>query len=284
MMDCINYMNGTWRANSDSTVPLYDAGFLLGDGLFETIRFDSRKLFYPEKHLERLSAGLDFIQIKLGKSSADIILLLKETIKRNSIKSGLLRLMVTRGEVEGPPWKYEGAAGIYIIIRSLTPEPEYPVKIVFYPEEKYPIIRFNPAIKSLNYIGNMLAKKDAEKEGAFEPVFYNKDGYITECAIRNIFFIQDDTLLTPSTNLGILSGVMRGTIMSIANELNLTVKDTNISIDSINDMDEAFVSSTGIGLLPCFWDGWQSDVPIASKLKKCLETLIDCEETKWRIK
>ncbi|SVD58021.1 uncharacterized protein METZ01_LOCUS410875, partial [marine metagenome] len=44
MMDCINYMNGTWRENSDSTVPLYDAGFLLGDGLFETIRFDSRKL------------------------------------------------------------------------------------------------------------------------------------------------------------------------------------------------------------------------------------------------
>ena len=271
-------MNGSWRVNSDSTVPLYDAGFLLGDGLFETIRFDSRKLFYPEKHLKRLFAGLDIIRIKLEKSSADIILLLEEIIQRNSIQSGLLRLMVTRGEVEGPPWKYEGSAGIYIAIRSLTPEPEYPVKIVFYPEEKYPIIRFNPAIKSLNYIGNMLAKKDAEKEGAFEPVFYNKDGYITECAIRNIFFIQDDTLLTPSTNLGILSGVMRGTIMSIANELNLTVKDTNISIESINDMDEAFVSSTGIGLLPCYWDGWKSDFKITSKLKKRLNTLIDYEE------
>ena len=283
-MDCINYINGVWRSSSDSTIPIYDAGFLLGDGLFETIRFDSRKLFYPEKHLERLSAGLDFIRIKLEKSSADIILLLEETIQRNSIQSGLLRLMVTRGEVEGPPWKYEGSRGIYITIRPLSPEPEYPVKIVFYPEEKYPIIRFNPAIKSLNYIGNMLAKKDAEKEGAFEPVFYNKDGYITECAIRNIFFIQDDTLLTPSTNLGILSGVMRGTIMSIANALNLTVKDTNISIESINDMDEAFVSSTGIGLLPCYWDGWQSDFKITSKLKKHQNTLIDCKEIRWERK
>ena len=280
MMDCINYMNGTWRANSDSTVPLYDAGFLLGDGLFETIRFDSRKLFYPEKHLERLSAGLDIIRIKLRKSSADIILLLEETIQRNPIQSGLLRLMVTRGEVEGPPWKYEGSAGIYITIRSLTPEPEYPVKIIFYPEDKYPIIRFNPAIKSLNYIGNMLAKKDAEKEGAFEPVFYNKEGYITECAIRNIFFVQGNRLLTPSTNLGVLPGVMRGAIMSIANELNLTVKEANISIESINDMDEAFVSSTGIGLLPCYWDGWKSDFTIASKLKKHLNTLIDCEEVR----
>ena len=277
-------MNGTWLENFDSTVPLYDAGFLFGDGLFETIRFDSRKLFYPEKHLERLSAGLDFIRIKLVKSSADIILLLEEIIQRNSIQSGLLRLMVTRGEVEGPPWKYEGLRGIYITIRPLSPEPEYPVKIVFYSEDKYPIIRFNPAIKSLNYIGNMLAKKDAEKEGAFEPVFYNKDGYITECAIRNIFFIQNDTLLTPSTNLGVLPGVMRGTIMSIANELNLTVEDANISIESINDMDEAFVSSTGIGLLPCFWNGWQSDFTIVSKLKKCLKTLIDCEENRRELK
>ena len=91
-------------------------------------------------------------------------------------------------------------------------------------------------------------------------------------------------MLTPSTNLGVLPGVMRGTIMSIANELNLTVDDTNISIESINEMDEAFISSTGIGLLPCFWNGWQSDFTIASKLKKYLETLIDCEETRWETK
>ena len=277
-------MNGAWQAGSDSTIPVYDAGFLLGDGLFETVRFDNRKLFYPEKHLKRLFAGLDIILIKLEKSSSEIILLLEAIIEKNTMQSGLLRLMVTRGVLEGPPWKYEGSAGIYITIRSLTPVPEYPVKVVFYPEKKYPIIRFNPAIKSLNYIGNMLAKKDAEKEGAFEPVFYNTDGYITECAIRNIFFIQDDTLLTPSTNLGVLPGIMRKTIISIARELNLTAKETNISIASINDMDEAFISSTGIELLPCYWDKWKSDFTITSKLKKHLETLINHEETSQKMK
>ena len=279
-MDYINYINGIWETDSDSKVPIYDAGFLLGDGLFETIRFDNRKLFYPEKHLKRLSTGLDIIRIKMEISSAKIIILLKETIKRNTIQSGLLRFMVTRGEVDGPPWKYEGSAGIYITIRPLSPEPEFPVKVVFYPEEKYPIIRFNPAIKSLNYIGNMLAKKDAEKEGAFEPAFYNTDGCITECAIRNIFFIQGDKLLTPSTNLGVLPGVMRYSIISIANELNLTVEETNISIESINNMDEAFISSTGIGLLPCIWNGWQSEFTITSKLKLRLESLIYFEETR----
>ena len=278
MTDNINYMNGTWKIDSDSMVPVYDGGFLLGDGLFETIRFDNGKLFYPNKHLKRLFEGLDIIRITLENSSSDIILLLEETIKRNTIKSGLLRLMVTRGEVDGPPWKYEGTPGIYITIRSLSPEPEFPVKVVFYPEVKYPIIRYNPAIKSLNYIGNMLAKKDAENEGAFEPVFYNADGYITECAIRNIFFIQDDKLLTPSTDLGVLRGVMRDTIISIAKELNLAPEERNISINAINDMDEAFISSTGIGLFPCYWNEWKSDFIITSTLIKRLDTLIHCEK------
>ena len=65
MLDCINYINGSWQKGSESTVSVYDAGFLLGDGLFETIRFDNRKLFYPEKHLKRLFSGLDIIRIKL---------------------------------------------------------------------------------------------------------------------------------------------------------------------------------------------------------------------------
>ena len=279
MTDYVNYMNGAWKVGSDSTVPVYDGGFLLGDGLFETIRFDNRKLFYPHKYLKRLFEGLNIIRIKLEKSSADITLLLEEIIIRNSIKSGLLRLMITRGAVEGPPWKYEGIAGIYITIRPLTQEPEYPVKVVFYPEIKYPLIRYNPAIKSLNYIGNMLAKKDADKEGAFEPVFYNEDRYVTECAIRNIFFIQGDKLLTPCIDLGVLPGVMRETIISIAKKINLKSEETNISIDSIIDMDEAFISSTGIGLLPCYWNNWQSDFRITSKLKSHLDTLIHCEES-----
>ena len=274
MPDLINYINGNWKLTTKSTVPLYDAGFLLGDGLFETIRFDNKKLFYPDKHLKRLFAGLDIIRIKLGKSSAGIILLLEEIIQRNAIESGLLRLMVTRGEVEGAPWKYEGVAGIYITIRPLTPELEYPVKVVFYPEDKYPIIRYNPAIKSLNYIGNMLAKKDAEEEYAFEPIFYNADGYITECAIRNVFFIRGDKLLTPSTDLGVLPGVMRETIITIAQQTNLKVEETNISFDSINEMDEAFVSSTGIGLLPCIWNGWASNYVKTSELKRSLDSLI----------
>ena len=275
MAEYINFVNGDWLPASKSTVSLYDAGFLLGDGLFETIRFQNRRLFQPEKHLKRLHSGLNIIQIELNKSNEELISYLEEMVIRNYIRSGLLRLMITRGKIEGTPWNFSGTPNVYITIRPLTEEPKKPVKVVFYPEEKYPIIRFNPAIKSLNYIGNMLAKKNAEKEGAFEPVFFNRDGYVTECAIRNIFFIQDKTLMTPGIDLGVLPGVMRETIMEIALELDLIVSEKIIPFNSINDMDEAFISSTGIGLLPCYWDGWNSEFPITYLLKEKLNGIID---------
>ena len=275
MVEYINFVNGDWQLASKSTVSLYDAGFLLGDGLFETIRFQNGRLFQPEKHLKRLHSGLNIIQIELDKSNTELNSCLEEMVIRNDIRSGLLRLMITRGKIEGTPWNFSGIPNVYITIRPLTEEPKKPVKVVFYPEEKYPIIRFNPAIKSLNYIGNMLAKKNAEKEGAFEPVFFNRDGYVTECAIRNIFFIQDKTLMTPGIDLGVLPGVMRETIMEIALELDLIVSDKIISFNSINDMDEAFISSTGIGLLPCYWDGWNSEFPITYLLKEKLNGIID---------
>ena len=275
MTEYINFVNGIWQPASISTVSLYDAGFLLGDGLFETIRFQNGRLFQPEKHLKRLHSGLNIIQIKLDKSNTELISCLEEMVIRNDIRSGLLRLMITRGKIKGTPWNFTGIPNVYITIRPLTEEPKKPVKVVFYPEEKYPIIRFNPAIKSLNYIGNMLAKKNAEKEGAFEPVFFNRDGYVTECAIRNIFFIQDKTLMTPGIDLGVLPGVMRETIMEIALELDLIVSEKIIPFNSINDMDEAFISSTGIGLLPCYWDGWNSEFPITYLLKEKLNGIID---------
>ena len=275
MAEYINFVNGDWQLASKSTVSLYDAGFLLGDGLFETIRFQNGRLFQPEKHLKRLHSGLNIIQIELDKSNTELNSCLEEMVIRNDIRSGLLRLMITRGKIEGTPWNFSGIPNVYITIRPLTEEPKKPVKVVFYPEEKYPIIRFNPAIKSLNYIGNMLAKKNAEKEGAFEPVFFNRDGYVTECAIRNIFFIQDKTLMTPGIDLGVLPGVMRETIMEIALELDLIVSEKIIPFNSINDMDEAFISSTGIGLLPCYWDGWNSEFPITYLLKEKLNGIID---------
>ena len=140
MQDYINYINGAWDKASQSSIPINDAGFLLGDGLFETIRFDNRKIFQLNKHLERLRASLTVIHIHSEISNVEIRELLDKIIQKNKLQSGLLRLMVTRGNVKGPPWQYKGPASIYINIRPLSPTPDWPVKVVFYSETKYPII------------------------------------------------------------------------------------------------------------------------------------------------
>ena len=84
MQDYINYINGDWEKASKSKVPLNDAGFLLGDGLFETVRFENRKLFQPEKHLNRMHTSLKHIHLNLESSDSEIINLLTNIIKKNS--------------------------------------------------------------------------------------------------------------------------------------------------------------------------------------------------------
>jgi len=275
MLNTIVYVNGEFLKQKDAFIPFNDGGFQYGDGLFETIRFNNRKIYYVKKHLERLNNGLKILDLKLNHNEDEIILLLNRLIMMNELESGLLRLMVTRGVIEGTPWNYKGTSCIYISIRPLSKLPKEPVKIVFLKEKDFPIIRFSPAIKSMNYIGNMKAKKIAEELDAFEPVFINNNNYITECAIRNIFFIKNNVLLTPTLELGVLPGVMRSTILSIAKQIGMKVKETYIDYKNIDSMDESFISSTGIGLLPCFWENWNSQFIITKKIAKKLNQKIN---------
>jgi len=270
MLEKIYYINGKYVSSENAKIPFTDAAFLYGDGLFETIRFQNRKLFHIKKHFDRLNNGLKILELNFNNTNEDVIGLLESLIDKNPLDSGLLRLMVTRGEVPDSVWEYTGPSNLYISIKPLMEIPQEPVKIIFYNEQNYPIIRFNPAVKSMNYIGNMKAKKDAFNAGAFEPVFYNKDKVITECAIRNIFFIKSDTIYTPSLDLGVLPGIMRSTIFDIASSKAIDIIECSIDFEDINSFDEAFISSSGIGILECYWTDWESNYKITKKIKKIL--------------
>ena len=261
------YINGNYINKDEATIPFIDRGFLYGDGLFETLRFDNKILFSPNNHLARLQKGLEIIDLKLPHSKKYIINLLNNVINKNNLNSGIIRLMITRGNAD-TLLSEDSSPSIYISIKPFYEIPNGPVKVIYFQEEKYPIIRFTPAIKSMNYLGNMLSKRDCEKLGGYEPVFYNNNNIITECAIRNIFYIKDNTIITPSLDLGILSGVMRDKILTIGEKLNFKISESHINFNDINLMDEAFISSTGIGLLSCYWDGWTSKYLKTKLIKK----------------
>jgi len=262
----IYFINGDWVLDSKATISFNDLGFLYGDGLFETMRFDNANIFSFDKHFLRLEKGLHELSLQTPYDKKTVYRLLNEIIQKNNLSSGILRLMITRGTQNK---KINNMIpNLYISIKPFYSIPTKPVKIIFYSENQFPLIRFNPAIKSMNYLGNMLAKKRCDEDGAYEPAFYNSKNIITECAIRNIFFLKKNELFTPSLDLGILSGVMRETILSIAQSLNLKYHELHINYNKIDDYDEAFITSTGIGLLPCYWAGFKSDYKLTSIIKK----------------
>lgn len=273
------YINGTWIEPENASIPFNDQGFQFGDSLFETIRVNNGIPFRMDRHLDRMRSGMKTIHMDGEKHLAEIPHLLNEFIKKNQIKSALLKVMITRGVSAGITHESDSQLALYISARGVPDPPPWPVKVIFLSEQNYPILRFNPAIKSGNYLGNMLAKKDAEAAGAYEPVFVNKDGYITECAIRNIFFIKNNVLLTPTTELGVLPGVVRETIMELAEKRGLEVREALILKDEINAMDEAFISSTGVGVLPVYWDGYHSEYEQSQSLRLDLQTLFESGES-----
>lgn len=261
------FTNGQWVSESEAVVPFQDGGFLYGDSLFETIRVAAGKPFRIEKHLDRLWSGLKVIRLNTPWSRTELLDLCERFITKNALTEGLLRLIITRGTIQGSPWTFTGSPNLYLTGRPLSPIPDLPVTIEFVTESDYPIARFYPAIKSGNYLGNLLAKRDVEQRGAFEPIFVNQDGIITEGAIRNVFFIRGDTLCTPALTLGVLPGVIRDTIIELAQEAGMPVEETHIPRNEVDSFEEVFISSTGVGILPAGWPGMTATYPYPITLK-----------------
>lgn len=266
------YLNGKWVPEEEASIPFQDRGFQLGESLFETIRVNNSRPFRVQRHMDRMRSGMEVIQLQSASIFMQIPQLIQEYVERNHIQNALVKVIITKGLISEAG---SNSPAIYISSRAMPNTESWPKKVIFLEEKNYPILRFYPAIKSGNYLGNMLAKRDAEAAGAFEPVFVNEEGYVTECAIRNIFFIKENTLLTPSVKLGVLPGVIRDTIMELALDIGMTVEEAFIQAERLHEMDEAFISSTGVGVLPVFWDGFQSKYETSQKLMKALDAIFE---------
>ena len=123
----IYYINGKWIKSDEAKIPFNDAGFLYGDGLFETLRFDNEKLFSANKHIKRILSGLKLIKLNHNFNPDSLLLLLQKIIKKNSLKNGMIRIMITRGDLS----KIKIMPNIYINIKSFYNIPNKPVKAIF---------------------------------------------------------------------------------------------------------------------------------------------------------
>jgi len=262
----ISFYKNEFIKNSDLNI---NQNIFSGIGIFETIRFIDRKLIFFEDHIERLLLNSRrFGFKKLNKSQ--ILNHIYLTIKKNELNTGLAKIIFVPSE-DFQDTEY------YIFLRKLPSINSKIVEVAFYNETNFPILRINSAYKSLFYFGNFLAINEAKSKNIFEPIFYNSNNYVTSGAIKNIFFIKNNILLTPSLDLGILNGITRSKVFEIAKKLNLSVFEKKIKISEIDDMDEAFVTSASVGILACSWEKWESKNIVTNELKNEYNKIVEKE-------
>jgi branched-chain amino acid aminotransferase len=249
------YIDGKYCDEKSAKISVFDHGLLYGDGVFEGIRAYNGRVFKLKEHIDRLFKSAKAILLTIPLSHEEMMRAVVETCRRNKLRDGYIRLVVTRGV---------GTLGLnpnrcinpsVIIIAG---------KIQLYPEELYrkgleiitvPTVRnlhsaLNPAIKSLNYLNNILAKIEAMNGGCEEAVMLNAEGFVSECTGDNIFIVNGKKLHTPPLSAGALYGITREVVMHLAEEAGLVVSEPNLTRYDLFNADECFLSGTGAELIP----------------------------------
>ena len=249
------FIDGKLCNERDAKISVFDHGLLYGDGIFEGIRAYNGRVFKLKEHIDRLFSSAKAILLEIPISHAAMMKATVETIHANKLRDCYVRLIVTRGI---------GTLGLnprsckkpsVIIIAG---------KIQVYPAEMYavgmdivtvPTVRnlhsaLNPAIKSLNYLNNILAKIEANNAGVEEAVMLNSEGFVAECTADNLFIIKDGKVFTPPLSAGALYGITRQTVMELAEQSGISVSEPNLTRYDLFNADECFLTGTGAEIMP----------------------------------
>jgi len=249
------YIDGQYLDEANAKISVFDHGLLYGDGIFEGIRAYNGRVFKLKEHIDRLFYSAKAILLNIPLSHAEIMRAVVDTCRQNGIRDGYVRLLVTRG-VGGLGLNPNKCKKPSVIIIA--------DKIQLYPAEMYergldiitvPTVRnlhsaLNPAIKSLNYLNNILAKIEANNGGCEEAIMLNSEGYVSECTGDNVFIIKDGQMFTPPLSAGALYGITRGVVMELARLSGIPVSEPNLTRYDLFNADECFLTGTGAELIP----------------------------------
>jgi len=249
------YIDGKYYDERHAKVSVFDHGLLYGDGIFEGIRAYNGRVFRLREHIDRLFCSAKALLLKLPMSHAAIMRAVVETCRANKIRNGYIRLVVTRGigTLGLNPNRCRRPSVIVIADKiQLYPQAFYlrGMDIITVPTTRNLHSAVNPAIKSLNYLNNILAKIEANNAGCEEAIMLNAEGFVAECTGDNIFIVKDGQLFTPPLSAGALYGITRRVVMEIAGESGYKVSEPNLTRYDLFNADECFLTGTGAEIVP----------------------------------
>ena len=260
-------VNGVIADAAHAVVPVFDHGFLYGEGVYETLRTYNHRPFLLDRHLRRLRASADLIRLSIPQTDTE----LTDAIARTADQAGVdgeryIRVLVTRGVGD---LSYDPAT---------CPEPTVVIIVKAHHENTLEIqsqgIRvivssvlrnhpkaINPRIKSNNLLNNALAMQEAVRAGAREALMRNFRGEISECAQSNFFLVRRGEVHTPPLDSGLLEGVTRNFVFEVGPLAGITVRETVLGDRDLVEADEMFITSTTREVLPV---SFLDDRPIGS--------------------
>jgi branched-chain amino acid aminotransferase len=249
------YINGKFYDEKNAKVSVFDHGLLYGDGIFEGIRAYNGRVFKLKEHIDRLFDSAKAILLKIPLSHAEVMRAVVETCRRNKLRDCYIRLVVTRGvgSLGLNPNRCKTPSLIIIAGKIQLYPPAYYQKgleIITVPTTRNLHSALNPAIKSLNYLNNVMAKIEANNGGCEEAVMLNAEGFVSECTGDNIFIVKGDHLSTPPLSAGALYGITREVVMGMARKDGMTVSEPNLTRYDLFIADECFLTGTGAELIP----------------------------------
>ncbi|MDB6121482.1 MAG: Aminodeoxychorismate lyase [Pedosphaera sp.] len=245
-------LNGNFVPEEQAVVSVFDRGFLYGDGLFETFRVHQGIPFCWEKHMERMQHGAALLHLKIPYDSTEMKDFATELIQRNQMPESLLRITVSRG-IGQRGYSPQGADRPSFVMSlhaapALNPSEPQRWKIIT-SSVRVPTSDVMTQAKTCNKLSQILARAEAESTGAQEALLLNTDGKIAEATSSNLFWIENDTVCTPSLASGALPGVTRGLVLELCKQLNLSARESDITSEKLRQVDGIFLSLTSLGIV-----------------------------------
>jgi branched-chain amino acid aminotransferase len=249
------YVDGKYYDEASAKLSVFDHGLLYGDGVFEGIRAYNGRIFKLKEHIDRLYYSAKAIMLTIPMEQNAMSDAVVETCRENSIKDGYIRLVVTRGvgTLGLNPNRCKNPSVVIIAGTIQLYPPEHyrkGMEIVTVPTTRNLHSAVNPAIKSLNYLNNILAKIEANNAGCEEAIMLNAEGFVSECTGDHIFIVKSGELQTPPLSAGALYGVTRRVVMELAAVKDVPVREMNLTRYDVFNADECFLTGTGAELVP----------------------------------
>jgi aminodeoxychorismate lyase len=247
------FLNAKFLPEADALVSVNDRGFLLGDGLFETIRVANGKTFRFAQHLERLTRGADFLKIKPPFTPKELEKFAAHLIAKNQMPEAILRVTLTRGPGgRGYSLTNSGAPTLAMTLHPLPPQDaDEPLQWSLVTSSyRIPASDALSSFKTTSKILNILARDEAEGKSADEALLLNTNGEVAETAGGNLFWVYQEKICTVPSGRGVLPGITRAIVLEICRSLGLETNKRVIKPEHLRNAEGLFVTNSALGIVP----------------------------------